>query len=164
MKPYPSSQAPLRPLPFAAEAWRSVSIDFICEIAPDSQDRTGILDFIDRYSKITHLVPVHATITAVETAAHFVEAVFRHHVLPENSVSDRNPRFTPAFLTSLFELLGTKLQISTAAHPETDGQTECVNRAFEDVLQIYATYSRVGVHSYHLLTLRSTMMCMRQQG
>ena len=139
MKPYPSSQAPLRPLPFAAEAWRSVSIDFICEIAPDSQDRTGILDFIDRYSKMTHLLPVHATITAVETAAHFVEAVFRHHVLPENSVSDRNPRFTPAFLTSLFELLGTKLQMSAAAHPGTVGQNERVNLVLKDVLRSYAT-------------------------
>ena len=138
-KPSPSSQAPLRPLPIATEACRSIAMDFIFGLAPDSQDRTGILVFVDRFSKMTHLVPVHATITAAETAVQFIEAVYRHHGLPENIVSDRDPRFTSAFWTSLFELLGTKLQMSTAAHPETDGQTERVNRVLEDVLRSYAT-------------------------
>ncbi|CAH0489286.1 unnamed protein product [Peronospora farinosa] len=114
-------------------------MDFIFGLAPDSQARTGILVFVDRFSKMTHLVPVHAKITAAETAAHFIDAVFRHHGLPENIVSDRDPRFTSAFWTSLFELLGTKLLMSTAAHPETDGQTERVNRVLEDVLRSYAT-------------------------
>ena len=139
VKPSPSSQAPLRPLPIAAEAWSSVSMDFIFGLAPDGQDRSGILVFVDRFSKMTHLVPVHATITAAETAVHFIDTVFRHHGLPDNIVSDRDPRFTSAFWTSLFELLGTKLQMSTAAHPETDGQTERVNRVLEDVLRSYAT-------------------------
>uniref|UniRef100_A0AAV1UN18 Uncharacterized protein n=1 Tax=Peronospora matthiolae TaxID=2874970 RepID=A0AAV1UN18_9STRA len=139
VKPSPSSQAPLRPLPIAAEDWSSVSMDFIFGLAPDGQDRTGILVFVDRFSKMTHLVPVHATITAAETAVHFVDTVFRHHGLPDNIVSDRDPRFTSSFWTSLFELLGTKLQMSTAAHPETDGQTERVNRVLEDVLRSYAT-------------------------
>ncbi|CAI5704106.1 unnamed protein product [Peronospora effusa] len=139
VKPSPSTQAPLRSLPIAAEAWRSVSMDFIFVLAPDSQARTGILVFVDRFSKMTHLVPIHDKITAAKTAAHFIDAVFRHHSLPENIVSDRDPRFTTAFWTSLFELLGTKLQMSTAAHPEADGQTERVNRVLEDVLRIYAT-------------------------
>ncbi|CAI5705840.1 unnamed protein product [Peronospora effusa] len=114
-------------------------MDFIYGLAPDSQARTGILVFVDRFSKMTHIVPVHAKVTAAETAAHFIDAVFRHHGLPENIVSDRDPRFTSAFWTSLFELLGTKLLMSTAAHPETDGQTERVNRVLEDVLRSYAT-------------------------
>uniref|UniRef100_A0AAV1U2E9 Integrase catalytic domain-containing protein n=1 Tax=Peronospora matthiolae TaxID=2874970 RepID=A0AAV1U2E9_9STRA len=114
-------------------------MDFIFGLAPDGQDRTGILVFVDRFSKMTHLVPVHATITAAETAVHFSDTVFRHHGLPDNIGSDRDPRFTSAFWTSLFELLGTKLQMSTAAHPETDGQTERVNRVLEDVLRSYAT-------------------------
>uniref|UniRef100_A0AAV1UUW9 Integrase catalytic domain-containing protein n=1 Tax=Peronospora matthiolae TaxID=2874970 RepID=A0AAV1UUW9_9STRA len=139
VKPSPSSQAPLRPLPIAAEAWRSVSMDFIFGLAPDGQDRTGILVFVDRFSKMTHLVPVHATITAAETAVQFIDTVFRHHGLPDNIVSDRDPRFTSAFWTSLFEFLGTKLQMSTAAHPETDGQTERINWVLEDVLRSYAT-------------------------
>ena len=72
-------------------------MDFIFGLAPDGQDQTGILVFVDRFSKMTHLVPVHATITAAETAVHFIDTVFRHHGLPDNIVSDRDPRFTSAF-------------------------------------------------------------------
>ncbi|GMF47900.1 unnamed protein product [Phytophthora fragariaefolia] len=86
-----------------------------------------------------HLTPVSDTVTAAETAAHFVVCVFRHHGLPEPIVSDRDPRLTSAFWTALLQLLGTKLSMSTAAHPETDGQTEGVNRVLEDVLRSYAT-------------------------
>ena len=88
---------------------------------------------------MTHLVLVHAMVTAEETAAHSFDAVFRHHGLPENIVSDRDYRFTSSFWTSLFELLDRKLQMSTAAHRETDGQNERVNRVFEDDLRNYAT-------------------------
>ncbi|KAE8959115.1 hypothetical protein PR002_g30642 [Phytophthora rubi] len=88
---------------------------------------------------MVHLIPVSDTVTAAETAAHFIDCVFRHHGLPESIVSDRDPRFTSAFWSSLFQLLGTKLSMSTAAHPETDGQTERVNRVLEDVLRSYAT-------------------------
>ncbi|KAE9188405.1 hypothetical protein PF002_g25319 [Phytophthora fragariae] len=139
VKPSKSSQAPLRPLPIATEAWRSVSMDFIFGLPPDAEGRTGVLVFVDRFTKMVHLIPVSDTVTAAETAAHFIDCVFRHHGLPESIVSDRDPRFTSAFWSSLFQLLGTKLSMSTAAHPETDGQTERVNRVLEDVLQSYAT-------------------------
>ncbi|CAI5701508.1 unnamed protein product [Peronospora effusa] len=92
VKPTPSSQAPLRSLPIAAEAWTSVSMDFIFGLAPDSQARTGILGFVDRFSKMTHLVVANAKIIWAETAAHFIDAVFRHHGFPENIVSDRDTR------------------------------------------------------------------------
>ncbi|KAE9165491.1 hypothetical protein PF005_g29580 [Phytophthora fragariae] len=88
---------------------------------------------------MVHLIPVSDTVTAADTAAHFIDCVFRHHGLPESIVSDRDPRFTSAFWSSLFQLLGTKLSMSTAAHPKTDGQTERVNRVLEDVLRSYAT-------------------------
>lgn len=68
-----------------------------------------------------------------------MDVVFRHHGLPDNIVSDRDPRFTSAFWFRLFELPGTRLSMSTAAHPETDGQTERVNRVLGDVLRSYAT-------------------------
>ena len=111
----------------AAEVWRSALMDFVFGLASDSQDQTDILVFVDRFSKMTHLVTIHATIIAIKSAMHFVDAVFRHHRLSENIVLDRDSRFTSAICTSLFELLGTKLQMSTAAHPETGGQTESVN-------------------------------------
>ncbi|KAE8910684.1 hypothetical protein PF002_g28516 [Phytophthora fragariae] len=114
-------------------------MDFIFGLPPDAKGRTGVLVFVDRFTKMVHLIPVSDTVTVAEIAAHFIDCVFRHHSLPESIVSDRDPRFTSAFWSSLFQLLGTKLSMSTAAHPETDGQTERVNRVLEDVLRSYAT-------------------------
>ena len=139
VKPAPSSQAPLRPLPIAASAWKSVSMDFIFGLPADAHGHTGVLVIVDRFSKMVHFAPVKAQVTAEETATLFLDVVFRHHGLPESIVSDRDPRFTSAFWDRLFELLGTRLLMSTAAHPETDGQTERVNRVLEDVLRSYAT-------------------------
>ncbi|KAE9001679.1 hypothetical protein PF011_g13646 [Phytophthora fragariae] len=139
VKPEASKQAPLRPLPIATSAWRSVSMDFIFGLPRDAEGRTGVLVFVDRFSKMVHLAPVAAEVTADESAELFLDLVFRHHGLPESIVSDRDPRFTSAFWTRLFALLGTRLLMSTAAHPETDGQTERVNRVLEDVLRSYAT-------------------------
>ncbi|KAE8985608.1 hypothetical protein PF005_g23073 [Phytophthora fragariae] len=135
VRPAASKQAPLRPIPVATNAWRSVSMDFIFGLPRDAEGRTGVLVFVDRFSKMVHLAPV----TADESAELFLDLVFRHHGLPESIVSDREPRFTSAFWPRLFALLGTRLLMSTAAHPETDGQTERVNRVLEDVLRSYAT-------------------------
>ncbi|KAE9226727.1 hypothetical protein PF005_g5022 [Phytophthora fragariae] len=139
VKPAASKQAPLRPLPIATSACRSVSMDFIFGLPRDAEGRTGVLVFVDRFSKMVHLAPVAAEVTADESAELFLDLVFRHHGLPESIVSDRDLRFTSAFWTRLFALLGTRLLMSTAAHPETDGQTERVNRVLEDVLRSYAT-------------------------
>ncbi|KAE9312284.1 hypothetical protein PR003_g19806 [Phytophthora rubi] len=139
VKPAASKQAPLRPLPIATSAWRSVSMDFIFGLPRDAEGRTGVLVFVDRFSKIVHLAPVAAEVMADESAELFLDLVFRHHGLPESIVSDRDPRVTSAFWTLLFALLGTRLLMSTTGHPETDGQTERVNRVLEDVLRSYAT-------------------------
>ncbi|KAE9159079.1 hypothetical protein PF005_g32180 [Phytophthora fragariae] len=57
VKPSKSSQAPLRPLPIATEAGRSVSMDFIFGLPPDAEGRTGVLVFVDRFTKMVHLIP-----------------------------------------------------------------------------------------------------------
>ncbi|CAI5705687.1 unnamed protein product [Peronospora effusa] len=88
---------------------------------------------------MVHYSPASANITAKMTAKIFIDLIFRHHGLPESFVSDCDPRFTSTFWAELFQLLGTRLLMSTAGHPETDGQTERVNRVLEDVLRSYAT-------------------------
>uniref|UniRef100_H3G619 Integrase catalytic domain-containing protein n=2 Tax=Phytophthora ramorum TaxID=164328 RepID=H3G619_PHYRM len=72
----------------------------------------------------------------------FVDMVFRHHGMPLDIVSDRDPRFTARFWQEVFTLLGTQLSMSTADHPQTDGQTERVNRVLVDTVKSYA-------HSFH---------------
>ncbi|KAF1327712.1 reverse transcriptase, partial [Globisporangium splendens] len=121
------------------DSWKSVSMDFIFGLPRDKHGRNGILVFVDRFSKMVHLAPVSDKISAEKTAKVFVDVVFRLHGLPVEIVSDRDTRFTSKFWRALFGLLDTKLSMSTAAHPETDGQTERVNRVLEDVLRSYAT-------------------------
>ncbi|GMF27758.1 unnamed protein product [Phytophthora fragariaefolia] len=133
VKPTTSKQAPLRLPPIATSSWRSISMDFIFRLPRNAQGRTSILVFVDRFSKMVHLAPVAAEVTADEPAELFLDLVFRHHGLPESSVSDRDPRFTSVIWTRLFALLGTRLLMSTAARPDTDGQTERVNRVLENV-------------------------------
>ncbi|KAF1319909.1 Pol protein, partial [Globisporangium splendens] len=139
VKPSGSTQAPLRSLPVPQDSWKSVSMDFIFGLPRDKHRRNGVLVFVDRFSKMVHLTPVSDKISAEMTAKVFVDVVFRLHGLPSEIVSDRDTRFTSRFWRTLLGILDTKLSMSTAAHPETDGQTERVNRVLEDVLRSYAT-------------------------
>ena len=141
VKPSPSSRAPLQPLPVPAECWQSVSMDFVFGFPEDVHKNTGILVFVDRFSKMVHLVAVPESITAEGCARVFLDTVFRLHGLPRELVSDRDPRFTAEFWQSVFRTLGTRLTMSTADHPETDGQTERANRILEEILRGY-------VHSF----------------
>ncbi|GMF63153.1 unnamed protein product [Phytophthora fragariaefolia] len=138
----PFSQAPLQSLPTPSECWQSISMDFVFGLPPDNKRRTGIVDFVDRFSKMVHLAAVPAEVTAKQTARRFVDMVFRHHGMPIDIVSDRDPRFTARFWQEVFNLLCTQLSMSTADHPQTDGQTERVNRVLVDALKSYA-------HSFH---------------
>ncbi|KAE8898014.1 hypothetical protein PF003_g18050 [Phytophthora fragariae] len=135
VKPAPSASAPLMSLPVPADCWRSVSMDFIFELPADARGHTGILVFVCRLSKMVRLAAVRKSVTAPQAAQLFVDNVFRNHGLPEAFVSDRDPRFVSHFWQHLFRLLGTRLDMSTADHPQTDGPTERVNRVLEDILR-----------------------------
>ncbi|KAG2872992.1 hypothetical protein PC114_g26079 [Phytophthora cactorum] len=113
-------------------------MDFVFGLPPDSKRRTGVVVFVDRFSKMVHLAAVPAEGRAVQTARRFVGMVFKHHGMPLDIVSDRDPRFTARFWQEVFTLLGTQLSMSTADHPQTDGQTERVNRVLGDLLKSYA--------------------------
>ncbi|KAG4046128.1 hypothetical protein PC123_g18487 [Phytophthora cactorum] len=97
VKPAAFSQAPLQSLPTPSECWQSISMDFVFGIPPDSNRRTGVVVFVDRFSKMVHLAAVLAEVTAVQTARLFVGMVFKHHGMPLDIVSDRDPRFTARF-------------------------------------------------------------------
>ncbi|KAE9220639.1 hypothetical protein PF004_g13278 [Phytophthora fragariae] len=84
---------------------------------------------------MVRLAAVRKSVTAPQAAQLFVDNDFRNHGLPEAFVSDRDSRFVSHFWQHLFRLLGTRLDMSTADHPQTDGQTERVNRVLEDILR-----------------------------
>ncbi|POM67172.1 Pol protein [Phytophthora palmivora] len=122
-------------LPVPADCWKSMSLDFVFGLPADDKGNTGILVFVCRLSKMVHLAAVRDKVTGKQAAQLFLDSVFHYHGLPETIVSDRDQRFTGAFWDILFQLLGTKLTMSTADHPQTDGQTERVNRVLEDTLR-----------------------------
>jgi hypothetical protein len=86
---------------------------------------------------MTHFIPCKQTVTAPQVARLFWREIVRHHGVPSSIVSDRDPRFTSHFWQELWVLLGTKLAMSTTYHPQTDGQTERMNRLMEEILRSY---------------------------
>ncbi|POM63065.1 Pol protein, partial [Phytophthora palmivora] len=125
-----NASAPLQSLPVPADCRKLMSLDFVFGLPADVKGNTGILVFVCRLSKMVHLAPVRDKVTGKQAAQLFLDSVFRYHGLPETIVSDRDPRFTGAFWDTLFQLLGTKLTMSTADHP-----TERINRVLEDTLR-----------------------------
>ncbi len=142
-KTKPSSQKPiglLNPLPVPGKKWEQVSLDLITQL-PKSKGagNDAIVVFVDCLTKMVRAVPAKTSVTAEGMAELFFEHVFRHFGLPKVLVSDRDPRFTSAFWKRLMELTGTRLNMSTARHPQTDGQTERANRTLEEMLRAYVS-------------------------
>ena len=95
----------------------------------------GILTVIDRATKMVHLVAINQTISAADSARVYWDHVGRLHGVPRSIVSDRDPRFISRFWQEIWRILGTRLRMSSAHHPQTDGQTEAANRMVEMVLR-----------------------------
>ena len=136
---YDRGKAPglLQPLPIPDAPWQSISMDFIFGLPKSIQGNTGIWTIVDRFSKQAHFLPVKKTIKAKHMANLFMFHIFKHHGLPTSIISDRDPRMTSLFWKGLFENLGTKLNFSSAYHPQTDGQSEILNSIVLDLLKSY---------------------------
>jgi len=136
-------QAPaglLQPLPIPNGNWEQISMDFIVQLPKTNSGKDAITVFVDRLSKQTHFVASRTTDTAPDVAKIFFDNIFRLHGLPRVIICDRDPKFTSNFWQSLFKTLGTKIALSTAFHPQTDGQTERMNQTLEQMLRTYVNY------------------------
>jgi transposase InsO family protein len=91
---------------------------------------------------MAHFTPCSKSITAEETAQLILDGIVRLHGLPEEIVSDRGPQFVSKFWHHLFELLGVDIRLSSAFHPETDGQTERTNQTLEQYLRCTMNYQQ----------------------
>ncbi|KAF0770533.1 hypothetical protein AaE_002570 [Aphanomyces astaci] len=133
-----SSWAPPQPVPIPDELWSSVSMDFMFGLPRDARGNTGIMVCVDCASKYVIAVPVRDTLSGADVARLFFDHVFCRFGLPRSIVSDRDPRFTAKFLSTLFALCDTSLDMSTSDHPESDGQTERANRVLKYILRSYS--------------------------
>jgi transposase InsO family protein len=137
----PSQQLPaglLQPLPIPHRPWEVISIDFVGPFVRTKDYYDSVLVVIDKFSKMGHFIPTTMRITSEKTARLLINHVFKLHGLPSSIISDRDPRFTAGMWKEVFSALGVKLAMSSSYHPQTDGQTERLNRTLEAGLRAYA--------------------------
>ena len=144
---------PRRHLPYGllgAEApssapWEDITLDFITDLPPSEllgRVYDSILVVVDRFTKMAHYVPCRRDVQAEGLADHLLREVVRIHGVPKSIVSDRGPILTSKFWSSFCFYLGIRRGLSTAYHPQTDGQTERQNQTLEQYLRTYCNYEQ----------------------
>src|SRR6202453_3952341 len=129
----------LLPLPIPNAPWKSISSDMIISL-PESKGYNTILVVADQFTKKAHSIPSTNETSTLGLATLFRDNVWKLHGLPEDIVSDHGPNFTSALMKELNKLLGIKTKLSTAYHPQTDGQTERINQDLELFLRIFINH------------------------
>ena len=125
----------LRPIAIPEWKWDEIGMDIITGLPKSPKGHDAIWVIIDRLSKVAHFLPVRVDVTAAKLADLYTSRIVVRHGIPKKIISDRGSLFTSKFWTSFQTAMGTRLNFSTAFHPQTDGQTERVNQVLEDMLR-----------------------------
>src|SRR5437588_12506541 len=103
---------------------------------------THIMVVVDHFTKIAHFVPLLETAIATDVARAFMKEIWKIYGLPTDIVSDRDTKWTGEFWKGIYGLLDIKRKLSTALHPQTDGQTERVNQTLETYIRTFINYDQ----------------------
>ena len=129
-------QGVLQPLPVPEQRWQDLGIDLVTGI-PEVHGHDSICYVVDRLSKERYYIATTKELNAGGLADLFLKHMWKHHGLPQNIVSDRGSQFISDFWKLLCKKLGITAQLSTAWHPETDGQTERINGVMEQYFRSF---------------------------
>ena len=126
----------LQPIPPPMAVWEDISLDFITGL-PSFQSYYVILVVVDRFSKAAHFGMLPTNFSVVKVAELFASMVCKLHGMPKSIISDRDPVFMSNFWKELFQMSDTKLRMSSAYHPQSNGQTKAVNKVLEQYLRAF---------------------------
>jgi hypothetical protein len=135
----------LQPLPIPEDTWEDLAMDFITELPPSTLNGRiydSILVVVCRLSKMAHFIPSRGDLDAPGLAETFHREIVRLHGPPKSIVTDRGVLFTSTYWSTFAQCLGSRRLLSTAFHPQTDGQTERMNQVLEQYLRAYMNYEQ----------------------
>ena len=131
----------LSSLPITKSPWKEISMDFITGLPPSKYKGVvydAILVIVDRFTKMVRYIPTTTTVDASQLAELFHTEIVCRYGMPDGIVSDRGSVFTSDFWSAICYHSKIKKRLSTAFHPQTDGQTERQNQVLEHYLRVFA--------------------------
>ena len=131
------TQPPLEPLAIPEGPWEHITMDFITGLPEVESGENAILTVVDKFSKMAIFIPCKDTTDSKETANLLIKYVYSKHGIPKRVTTDRGPQFASKFTKHVYEMLGITPAMSTAYHPQTDGQSERMNQELEQYLRFY---------------------------
>lgn len=134
-KPKKQSPGLYTPLLVIHTLWQGVSMDFVLGLLWTSRQHDSILVIVDHFSKMTQFIPCSKTSDTSKITKLFFDEVVKLHGVPKSIVSNHDVKFVSYFWKTLWKMMSTKLKFSSAYHPQTDGQTEVINRSLGSLLR-----------------------------
>ena len=115
--------------------WERITMDFVTKLPKTAGGYDAIWVIVDRLTKSAHFIPIRETYSMDQLTRLYIKEIVSKHGAPVSIISDRDSRFTSNFWQSLQDSFGSKLDMSTAYHPQTDGQSERTIQTLEDMLR-----------------------------